>query len=122
MTFKNKYLLFQRSKEKGGLWNSVAGSKKSKETTAQAIQREIKEETGLTICPTFLTTTHHEYDGQIVAYHIFVYSFSVDPTKALVLNEESQNFGWFTLAEALKRALFEDEDFCLKMHDKMFKK
>jgi len=109
-----RYLLFHRTKDR--LWGSVAGNIQIGETPEQAIKREIQEEVCLKITPTFFTTTHHKYGQDIIAYHLFEYELNNQEVECIQLNDESSEFRLVSLEEALKLTLFEDEDYCLKLH------
>jgi len=114
--YKEKYFLVRRIKD--GLWNSVTGTVNKDETPLQAIIRELKEEIGLLdVKPNFMTTLYHDYDGVIVEYNLFTYDFKEDPLKILKLDKkEHHEMGLFSLEVALRLRLYEDEDYCLKMH------
>ncbi|MFH0870733.1 MAG: NUDIX hydrolase [archaeon] len=115
-TYKGKYFLMRRVKD--DLWNSVTGKVEDDETPLQAIIRELKEEIGLLdVEPKFMAKLYHDYDGKIVEYSIFAYDFKDDPLKILRLNrKEHHEMGLFSLEEALRLRLYEDEGHCLKLH------
>ncbi len=115
LKYDSKYLLLHRTKD--GLWGSVAGSVISGETTYAAIVREIYEELSLEIDPKFFKTTYHAYDGVTVTYHLFYYFFDKDPRLTLKLNFESYTASLFTLDEATKLILYEDEEYCLHLFE-----
>jgi 8-oxo-dGTP pyrophosphatase MutT (NUDIX family) len=118
--YKSKYLLFHRVKD--GFWNSVAGNIEKDETPDDAIVRELKEEIGLKAKPSFMTFLHHKYGKSVVEYNLFSYDFRKNPLNILKLNKKEHcEMGLFTLVEALKLNLYEDEDYCLKLHSE-FKK
>jgi len=119
MTFKGKYLHLKRTKD--NVWGSPAGSVEDGETPEQAIKREIKEELGLDIKPTFWKTTYHDFNNKegTVAYHMFEYDFKEDPSDMIVLDkQESEELVLLPIEETLKLDLFEDEDYVIKLHYK----
>lgn len=117
MTCDGKYLHFKRKKD--GLWGSVAGTVEKGETPEKAIEREIKEELGISIKPYFFMMTCHLFgkDKKTVAYHMFEYDFKEDPSKKIKLNkEELEEFVLLPFEETLNLNLFEDEDYVITLH------
>ncbi|MDO8660267.1 MAG: NUDIX hydrolase [Candidatus Woesearchaeota archaeon] len=114
LTHQKKYLLLHRTKD--NLWGSIAGSINHGETPEQTIRREIQEELSLIIMPTFFITTYHKYGTDIVAYHLFEHELTNKELEKIKLNEESSEFRLVSLEDALKLSLFEDKDYCLKLH------
>ncbi len=119
LKYKDKFILFHRIKD--GLWSSISGSLEYHDKSKlYGIKREIKEEIGLDIEPKYFTTTYHKYGSEIIAYHLFYFEFKKDPSDNIVLlDTELNSFGFFTLKEALRLRLFEDEDYCLKLYSKI---
>ncbi len=115
ITYKSKYLLCYRNKD--SLWGSISGNIKKSESPQDAIKREIREELNLNIVPSFFTTTYHQYGSEKIAYHIYQYNFDKNPLEDIeVDNVEISKVDLFDLNDALKQNLFEDEDYCLKLH------
>lgn len=115
ITFNKKYLLFHRSKE--NLWNSVAGKVEENEDAKTAINREIFEEMGIKIIPQFFVKTYHKYGDKKVSYNLFTFNFEKDPSDKINLDKEHDKYGFFDIEEALNLNLYEDEDYCLKLHN-----
>jgi mutator protein MutT len=115
-TYKGKYFRVHRIKDR--VWNSITGKVEEGETPEQAIVRELKEEINFVDAkPEYITTLYHDYDGKIVEYHLFTLEFKENPVEKLVLNKkEHDDTGLFTLKQALRLKLYEDEDYCLKLH------
>ncbi|USN45101.1 MAG: NUDIX domain-containing protein [Candidatus Woesearchaeota archaeon] len=112
LLYDGKFLLVFRSKD--NVWNSVTRHKE-KESSQEAIEREIFEEIGLHIKPTLLTTLFHQYGSKVVKYDLFTYVFVENPLPQITLSEEHTDVNLFTLQEALQLQLYEDEDYCLRL-------
>lgn len=98
-------LLFVKTHKWGGRYSMVGGKVRRNETLLGALQREIREETGLLgrvnshVC-TFDQIKNSGYYSPGMQ-HIFVdYVVNVD-SKKVQLNEEAQDFTWLTAKEAL---------------------
>ncbi|MBT7706583.1 NUDIX domain-containing protein [archaeon] len=118
LVYNGKFLLFHRADN--SCWNSIAGNV-DEEDPVEAIRRELKEEIGLELAPEFFTTTYHDYAGETVEYNLFAYVFDEDPSDSIVLDPVHSEFKLFSLEEALKLKLFEDEDYCLKLYAESFR-
>lgn len=117
LTYRNKYFLVLRNKN--NIWNSVTGNiEKTDINPNAAIKRELYEEINLSIEPNYLVTTYHNYDGEIIKYYLFFHVLSKTEFYSIKLNEENKDKELFTLEEALNLKLYEDEDYCLKLHNK----
>ena len=95
----NKFLLLKRSKESDwmpGKWSLVGGMIEKGENPQQAVEREIKEETGLTIEKFIKTFSLQRRPNS--TEHIFACRYEGDPTD-IVLNEENTNYGWYGISE-----------------------
>ena len=118
LVYNEKFLLTHRAKD--DKWGSVAGNIEDDESPEMTINREIMEELDIDVIPDFFTTTYHDYSGEIVEYNLFVHVFNEDPTEKINIDSSSKGFGFFSLDEALKLKLFEDEDYCLKLYMETF--
>lgn len=90
-----KALLIRRQdddEEGGGTWESAGGKVEENESLEEAIIREIREETGITVSPErLLYASLGEINGE---KHIFiVYLCTTNETKA-VLSAEHTDFRW----------------------------
>ena len=112
-------LLLQRNDDKseGGRWGIPGGKRGPGETLAQALVREIKEETGVTILeselqyhqPILVRHTLHDF-----TYHIFSTVLRSRPEITLSpLEHQAQQ--WTTPAHALKLNLVTDKNACIKI-------
>ncbi|HOP07586.1 MAG TPA: NUDIX domain-containing protein [candidate division Zixibacteria bacterium] len=95
-----KFLLLQRSESEtyGGTWGFVTGSKRSTETVAQVVTREIKEETGM--APSSIWATEHTiqfYEPEEDTIWVLPTIVAVVPEDAEVtLNPENCAYRWTT--------------------------
>jgi 8-oxo-dGTP diphosphatase len=96
----NKILLLKRSKmpkiwqpEK---WSLVGGAVEKGETPQQAVEREILEETGLTIDKFVKVFSIQRNPNSIET--VFACRYEGDPTD-IKLNEEHTNYGWYDIDE-----------------------
>lgn len=95
----NKFFLCRRKEEDnfGGLWEFPGGGVEEGETLFQAIEREIKEETDLTIkADNFIAEFFDENDY----LRIKVFLFSCSIFKGKPKPKDCQDLGFFTLNEA----------------------
>lgn len=95
----NKFFLCRRKEEDnfGGLWEFPGGGVEEGETLFQAIEREIKEETDLTIkADNFIAEFFDENDY----LRIKVFLFSCSIFKGKPEPKDCQDLGFFTLNEA----------------------
>jgi ADP-ribose pyrophosphatase YjhB (NUDIX family) len=116
LTFNSKYLLAQRAED--DLWKNVTGDVMKGETAVESIIRTLREHVGLEITPSFFTTTYHQFDDETVAYHIFEYEFREDPFQHFKLDQSKLvEINLFSMDDLLDLNTFEDEEYCLYLHD-----
>jgi 8-oxo-dGTP diphosphatase len=104
--YDGKFVLLRRhlNKANGGKWGLPAGKKENGETIEQAILREVKEETGLTLSA---PSVHHFLslyvrDGSFdIEWHMFSTTLSTKP-EIVIAPQEHSEFRWVTFAEALQ--------------------
>lgn len=105
-----RVLLLQRVPERGGFWQLVTGRVEPGETPAQAAQRELGEETGLSSPVRPLDYVHAFAWGEatppiVAREHAFA---AVAPSGEVRLRPaEHQAFDWVPVPEALERLPFE---------------
>jgi 8-oxo-dGTP pyrophosphatase MutT (NUDIX family) len=116
--YKGKILFLLRNKNKpqGNLYGVPAGKVEKKESVEKAIEREIKEETGLVVAMKDLefqkvfNVTYDEYSFKFHVYHLYL-----DKEPVIQINKgEHKSYVWSSPEEALKLDLIEDEDNVIK--------
>jgi|SRR6185369_5916271 len=115
-----KILLLHRQGEKseGGRWGLPAGKLEKGESREEALQREVFEETGVTLDSTeaeflgTLSVTHGERD---FLYHTF--RSKMDSLPDVILNpREHRDFCWQKISESFSLPLVTDLDRCIRMY------
>ncbi len=97
---KGEMLITQRhpKKKAGGLWEFLGGGVLAGETTAQAVVREVKEETGITIALNELSLLHI-YRQRNYFMDIYLVKKDID-VQSIVLNDsETINAKWVSKEE-----------------------
>jgi 8-oxo-dGTP diphosphatase len=95
----NKILLLKRGDKAPWMpskWSLVGGGIDKKETTQQAIEREIEEETGLEIKKFTKSFSIERHSDSIE--HVFACRYDGEPTD-ITLDEENSNYGWYDVSE-----------------------
>jgi 8-oxo-dGTP diphosphatase len=103
---EGKILLIQRAKEPNrGLWIIPGGLVELGEGLEKAVVREVKEELGIDVSVESLLGVASEMvvdESNKVKYHYVLIDFVVAPLQnEIVLNEESDDYGWFSPETAL---------------------
>ena len=102
-----KFLVLQRAEGEtyGGSWTFITGSRQGDETVAQAVCREVTEETGLTDCRMWATEYVVQFyepeNDKIWILPLIV--VVVPPDAEVKLSEENQEFRWLTAEKAKHR-------------------
>ena len=115
---QGEFLVTQRAFNKkwaAGNWEMPGGGAKSKESSLDAIKREVKEETGLDVTKgkeEYLFTYHRENPGEGDNYFVDVYRFTLDFTEDDVHNQERETTG-FKLATVDEIKKYADEGIFL---------
>ena len=99
--YQDKFLLVEELEHCVTVYNQPAGHLESDESLIHAIQRELKEETGLSLLPEYLCGIYYYYSASINLYYLrFCFVIELDdflPTQPQ--DEEIIACHWFTLAE-----------------------
>ena len=104
---EGKFLVTQRALDKkwaAGGWEMPGGGAKSKESSLDAIKREVKEETGLDVRNAeggYLFTYKRENPGEGDNYFVDVYRFvmDIDESDLLLQTEETDGYMFATVDE-----------------------
>lgn len=116
---QGRFLLLKRAAHSvyGGTWCSPGGKIELDEPSEWAIQRELKEETGITrnvdqfeyLQKVFIRDEQFEY-----SFHIFRIDFQ-EHRPSIVLSEEHVDFKWLTLSEIWDYPLLPGETECYRL-------
>lgn len=115
---EREYLVLHYRK---GHWDLPKGKLEGDETNIQAAERELMEETGLTvqIIPPFeqsLTYIFKDFDGMLVSKEVTFFvgkAANMDVT----LSREHTDYQWMPLRDALKRVTYSNAQQLLSMAD-----
>ena len=115
----SKIFLLKRNKAKRDLnkadWGNPGGRVEWGEKLAEACVREVKEESGIDLDPKQLKLLNiKEITENPIAPTVhflqFIYVAKIDPIEKIILNEESEEYGWFNLKELPDKTLDPKED------------
>ncbi len=104
------------NKRSGDRWGLPAGKTEVGETLRQAMVRELREETGISVAGDSLQereTWYVELPDRSFEYHTF--SLALDEQPAVELHpDEHHEYRWVTPEEALQMPLVPDQDGCVR--------
>lgn len=114
-----RFLMLHRHahKSNGNTWGLPAGKRDGGESLSVAMQRELREETGIDVPESslmFFDTVAVRHAGPDIEYHMFSVSLPERPIVRLSVSEH-QDFRWVTPAEALSMPLVHDQDDCIRL-------
>ena len=110
----SKIFLLKRNKAKRDLnkadWGNPGGRVEWGEKLAEACVREVKEESGIDLDPKqlkLLNIKEITENSIAPAVHFlqFIYATKIDQIEEIILNEESEDYGWFDLKELPNKTL-----------------
>lgn len=124
---ENGQRLYLLLKHTAGHWSFAKGRTEPGESLEQAARRELQEETGITEIvivgqlsePTVYVTK--DYDGSVVEKTLYLFAAETSEKK-VTLSHEHTDYGWFTLEEALQKAVHEATRKALAEVEKFAKK
>jgi 8-oxo-dGTP pyrophosphatase MutT (NUDIX family) len=113
-------LLMNREK-----WDFPKGNMEEGETELQTVLREVGEETGLkqvSIVPGFRRVIEYFYrrEGKNVRKRV-TYLLARTDEGEVTISAEHQGFGWFTYAEAMERASYDNSKATLREAEKFMR-
>jgi 8-oxo-dGTP diphosphatase len=100
-------------KHGGDFWFVVTGEVETNETSEEAIQREVKEETNLEIEKIFNLNWKSIYEWNKETCEEENFLVFAKPGK-IILNEENIEYNWLKLGEFVKKIRWEDDPNLLK--------
>jgi 8-oxo-dGTP pyrophosphatase MutT (NUDIX family) len=110
-------LLRQDHKPQGNTWNIPAGKHEPRESSVDAVVREVEEETGIILHPEvleFFRSVNVRYPTFDFIYHMFRERFYRRPEVRIDL-DDSKESRWVTPEQSLRLPLIPDEDACIRM-------
>jgi 8-oxo-dGTP pyrophosphatase MutT (NUDIX family) len=116
---RGRIVVLHRNNEKsqGDRWGVPAGKRKEGEDLRDAMTREIKEETGISVDRSklqYFKTVFVRHGGYDFVYHMF--SISLEKMMAIRINfKEHKDYRWVSPFDALKMPLVGDLDECIRM-------
>lgn len=104
---KDRKMFFQKrrdSRKEFAKWEFPGGGVNSGEDLIECLKREVKEETGFSIEPLELLTPIMNRSEKKYNYQVFlpVYICKIKSGKLKIATNETSDYGWFTIKEALK--------------------
>lgn len=110
LRYEDKILFLKRhaSKSEGNTWCVPGGKKEAGEELAQAMSRELFEETQLELPKEellFAKTTFARYPKFDFTYHLFRYDFYEFPPKVIINKDEHESSQWIDLPNAFQLTL-----------------
>lgn len=108
--------MLKRNQEKGGFWQPITGGVEDGESLAQAVNRELWEETGISKYVRVINDVYYfefnttEY-GKLKEY---VFGIEVAPDIEAKISSEHTEMKWCTLEESLALLKYEDNKSALK--------
>ncbi len=116
---EDKFLFLHRQNHKpqGNTWGVPAGKADPGEDLTNAIQRELKEETGLTVTKKeirYLGKVYTRYPDYDFTFHMYK-TIIKGNAKVTINPKEHKDFKWVAQTSLSKLALMEDIEECIKL-------
>jgi len=114
-----RFLMLHRHahKSNGNTWGLPAGKRDGTEPLAEAMRRELREETGIDVPGStlaFFDSVAVRHVGHDIEYHMFSVDLRSRPEVRLS-ETEHRDFRWVTPEEALAMPLVHDQDECIRL-------
>lgn len=111
----NKYLMLYRNKKKndmnGGKWIGVGGHVEQGETPLEAVKREVKEETGLTLKSAIYRAIINFVNDDYVE---IIYQYTSSDFTGEVIDCDEGELHWINKSEVLSLPTWEGDKYFLK--------
>jgi dATP pyrophosphohydrolase len=117
---KVRYLVLKRVPERDGFWQPVTGGVEEGETVIEALEREIREETGIENIVRIVEDVYYFEVSHPYLMKEYVFGVEVSQKEKIVLDQkEHSEFRWCTLQEALGLMKWNENREALKKLNKM---
>jgi len=104
------FLLLKRNAQKGGFWQPITGGVEAGEDLATAVDRELREETGVVKCLRVIKDVHYfEFDSE--EYGVlkeYVFGVEVAPEVNIEISPEHTEMRWCSLSESHELLKYEN--------------
>jgi dATP pyrophosphohydrolase len=110
------FLLLKRTPERGGFWQPITGGVHENEALLNAVERELKEETGITDYIKIYSDIHY-FEFQSEGYGIlkeYVFGVQIAPETIVQISSEHTNIRWCDFTEALELLKYESNKIALQ--------
>ena len=112
-------MLLKRISKLGEYWQPITGGLEEGETKMEALNREIKEETGIENLVRIIEGVHYFELATPLHLKEYVYGVEVLPIEKIVLSWEHSEFKWYSFLEALGMLKWEENKEALRRLNKI---
>jgi len=110
-----EYLLLKRFPDRNGFWQSVTGGLEEGETRAEALCREIREETGIRNLIRVIESLYYFEFSDPNLNQEYVYGVEVSPSETIMLDgREHSEYRWCSFQEALQLLYWKENKEALR--------
>ena len=104
------FLMLKRNEQKGGFWQPITGGVEDGESLAQAVNRELREETGITNYLRIINDVYYfEFDTiECGVLKEYVFGVQIATDMDAKLSPEHTEMKWCTLEESLALLKYEN--------------